>query len=80
MSASTQGVEASTVHIRTAESEYICEEVPVSLEHSSIDYLAERKKPLRARYIYGVIFLIMNLCAWFVRDYGQLVLPQLHCK
>lgn len=80
MSESAQAVEASTVHIRTTEVEDICEEVAVSLEHNSIDYLAERKKPLRARYIYGVIFLIMNLCAWFVRDYGQLVLPQLHCK
>ncbi|XP_024931765.3 uncharacterized protein LOC107422600 [Ziziphus jujuba] len=78
MSESAQAVEASTVHIRTTEVEDICEEVAVSLEHNSIDYLAERKKPLRARYIYGVIFLIMNLCAWFVRDYGQLVLPQLH--
>ncbi|KAF3457475.1 hypothetical protein FNV43_RR02133 [Rhamnella rubrinervis] len=78
MSASADSVEASTVHIRTIKSEVVPrEEVPRSLEHISMDYLAERKKPLRARYAYGTIFLIMNLCAWFVRDYGQLVLPQL---
>lgn len=57
------------------------EDVPQpSLEQKSMDYSAERKKSMRARYIYGVIFLIPNLCAWVVRDYGQVVLPQFHCK
>lgn len=55
------------------------EVVPESLERKRIDYLAERKKPLRARYAYGVIFLITNLWAWFVRDYAQRVLPELQC-
>lgn len=54
------------------------EEVPVSLEQRRFDHLPERKKALRARYAYGIIFLITNLCAWFVRDYGQRVLPELH--
>lgn len=54
-------------------------EVPVSLEQKRFVHLAERKKALRARYVYGIIFLITNLCAWFVRDYGQRVLPELHC-
>lgn len=45
-----------------------------------MDYLEETRTSLRARYIYGTIFLIMNLCAWFVRDYGQMILPQLRCK
>ncbi|GMN61434.1 hypothetical protein TIFTF001_030530 [Ficus carica] len=55
------------------------EDVPQpSLEQKSMDYSAERKKSMRARYIYGVIFLIPNLCAWVVRDYGQVVLPQFH--
>ncbi|PQP99609.1 putative serine incorporator [Prunus yedoensis var. nudiflora] len=53
------------------------EVVPESLEQKRIDYLAERKKPLRARYAYGVIFLITNLWAWLVRDYAQRVLPEL---
>ncbi|CAL2225551.1 unnamed protein product [Prunus armeniaca] len=55
-----------------------CEEVPESLEKKRIDYLAERKRPLRARYAYGIIFLITSLWAWFVRDYAQRVLPELH--
>ncbi|PRQ36897.1 putative serine incorporator/TMS membrane protein [Rosa chinensis] len=54
------------------------EVVPVSLEQRRSDHLTERKKALRARYVYGIIFLITNLCAWFVRDYGQRVLPELH--
>ncbi|KAL6194641.1 hypothetical protein ACLB2K_035722 [Fragaria x ananassa] len=54
------------------------EGVPVSLEQRRFDHLPERKKALRARYAYGIIFLITNLCAWFVRDYGQRVLPELH--
>lgn len=81
MSASAEAVEASTVYLRTTKSEVVpCQEVPRSLVHTSMDYFAERKKPLRSRYVYGAIFLIMNLCAWLVRDYGQLVLSQLHCK
>lgn len=55
------------------------EEGPVPLEQKRFDHLAERKEALRARYVYGIIFLITNLCAWFVRDYGQRVLPELHC-
>lgn len=55
------------------------EEVPESLEHKRINYMAERKRSLRARYAYGIIFLITNLWAWFVRDYAQRVLPELHC-
>lgn len=59
--------------------EAMVEVVPESLEQKRIDYLAERKRPLRARYAYGIIFLITNLWAWFVRDYAQRVLPELHC-
>ncbi|KEH41193.1 putative serine incorporator/TMS membrane protein [Medicago truncatula] len=51
------------------------EEVTSSLELSKVDYTKERTKSLHARYCFGIIFLIMNLVAWFFRDYGQSVLP-----
>ncbi|KAM1087352.1 hypothetical protein ACFX2B_012740 [Malus domestica] len=71
MNVSAEGVEAVAEVVPW-------EEVSESLEQKRIDYLAAKKKSLRARYIYGVIFLFTNLCAWFIRDYGQGVLPQLH--
>ncbi|KAL8167174.1 hypothetical protein V2J09_008673 [Rumex salicifolius] len=37
--------------------------------------MAEKNKSLRARFYYGIIFLLTNLVAWFVRDYGQRILP-----
>lgn len=56
------------------------EEVRASLEFNKVDYALERKKSLQARYYFGIIFLIMNLIAWFFRDYGQSILPWIHCK
>lgn len=56
------------------------EEVTSSLELSKVDYTKERTKSLHARYCFGIIFLIMNLVAWFFRDYGQSVLPWIRCK
>lgn len=47
-------------------------------EQNSNLYLAKRKKSLRVRYIYGIIFLITNFVAWFFRDYGEGVRPLLH--
>ncbi|XAR62739.1 hypothetical protein NMG60_11017600 [Bertholletia excelsa] len=47
-------------------------------EQKSGEYLARRKKSLRARYLYGIVFLLANLIAWCIRDYGQKVSPQLH--
>ncbi|CAH2059651.1 unnamed protein product [Thlaspi arvense] len=41
------------------------------IEQKSLFYYQEKKKSLRARYVYGTIFLVINLCAWFIRDYGQ---------
>ncbi|XP_059652317.1 uncharacterized protein LOC132299604 [Cornus florida] len=49
-----------------------------SLEQKSVECSVERKKSLRARYSYGIIFLFINLVAWLVRDYGQRASPQLH--
>ena len=50
------------------------------LEQKSNESLVKKKKSLRARYAYGMIFLIINLTAWFFRDYGEKILPLLHCK
>lgn len=81
MKVSTGAVEATEVDIRPRNSELVSEEeVRGSLEQNNVDYSVERKKSLRARYSYGIIFLVTNLIAWFVRDYGQRLLPQLHCK
>ncbi|KAI4346041.1 hypothetical protein L6164_013123 [Bauhinia variegata] len=52
------------------------EETQGSLELNNVDYSLERKKSQRARYSFGIIFLVMNLVAWFFRDYGQRVIPQ----
>ncbi|CAI9117941.1 OLC1v1019433C2 [Oldenlandia corymbosa var. corymbosa] len=48
-----------------------------ALEQKSYENLVYKKKSLRARYAYGTIFLIMNLIAWFFRDYGDKILPLL---
>lgn len=81
MSRSAEAIEAGAVHIRSSNSEIVYhEEATGSLERKSIDCSAEKKKSLRVRYFYGIIFLIINLIAWFIRDYGQKVLPQLHCE
>ncbi|XP_050239134.1 uncharacterized protein LOC126688478 isoform X1 [Quercus robur] len=80
MRVSTGAVEAAEVNIRPINSEVVSqEEVSGSLEQKNlVDYSAERKKSLQARYSYGIIFLVTNLIAWFIRDYGQRLLPQLH--
>lgn len=56
------------------------EEFPVVLQQKSMEYSIKSKRSSRARYSYGIIFLITNLIAWFVRDYGERVLPVLQCK
>ncbi|XP_071939315.1 uncharacterized protein [Coffea arabica] len=48
------------------------------LEQKSYENLVKKKKSLRARYAYGMVFLIINLTAWFFRDYGEKILPLLH--
>ncbi|KAG2308913.1 hypothetical protein Bca52824_028661 [Brassica carinata] len=47
------------------------------IEEKSLFYHQEKKKSLRARYVYGTIFLVINLCAWFIRDYAQKALTTL---
>ncbi|KAK0606645.1 hypothetical protein LWI29_002049 [Acer saccharum] len=70
MSRSAEAIGAGDVHIRSSNSEIV--------QQKSIDCSAEKWKSLRARYIYGILFLVTNLSAWFIRDYAQKVLPQLH--
>lgn len=56
------------------------EVVPVERECKDFECLTERKRSLQARYVYGFIFLLTNLMAWAIRDYGYKVFPHLHCK
>ncbi|CAN8247762.1 unnamed protein product [Cochlearia groenlandica] len=47
------------------------------IQEISLFYYKEKNKSLRARYVYGTLFLIINLCAWFIRDYAQKTLSLL---
>nr|XP_043613717.1 probable serine incorporator [Erigeron canadensis] len=40
---------------------------------SSIECLVRKKRSLRGRFTYGIIFSLINLVAWFLRDYGHRV-------
>ncbi|KAL0414148.1 UNVERIFIED_CONTAM: hypothetical protein Sradi_1616500 [Sesamum radiatum] len=55
------------------------EEQPASGQ-KSVKCSVRKKKSLRARYAYGVIFLLTNIIAWLFRDYGERILPVLPCK
>ncbi|XVF65027.1 hypothetical protein PTKIN_Ptkin09bG0213800 [Pterospermum kingtungense] len=81
MSGSVAAVEASVIHISSSNSELV-QRVKASFEAkiNNVDCSEERKKSLRARYFYGIIFLITNLTAWFIRDYGRTVFPPLYYK
>ncbi|MCL7049047.1 hypothetical protein MKW94_009290 [Papaver nudicaule] len=59
------------------------EEAPIATvkcKSNTLEYSAERRKSLRARYIYGSIFLLMNLMTWFIRDYGHNIFHNDLCK
>ena len=84
MGGSDEAIEAATtMQTDTTKTEVVLvppqQEVPASSAQKSMEHKAERKRSMRARYIYGIVFLISNLCAWIVRDYGQLAQPQFHC-
>ncbi|XP_008438413.1 uncharacterized protein LOC103483517 isoform X1 [Cucumis melo] len=68
----SQGGEGRGEHTRQGNSEFVSWEIP------NADYANEKKKSLRVRYVYSIIFLVTNLIAWFLRDYGQRIVPQLH--
>ncbi|KAG7028786.1 Serine incorporator 3, partial [Cucurbita argyrosperma subsp. argyrosperma] len=67
----SQGGEGRGVHTRQGNSEFVSWETP------NADYASEKKKSLRVRYVYAVIFLMTNLIAWFIRDYGKRIIPQI---
>jgi len=76
MSASEVTTEATAAHANLRDSQSVLQvQVIASLELNRVDYAEGRKKSLRARYYFGIIFLIINFIAWFFRDYGQGVLP-----
>ncbi|KAK8338084.1 hypothetical protein V6Z12_A09G227500 [Gossypium hirsutum] len=50
------------------------------MDPKNVDWCEERNKSLRARYIYAIIFFIINLTAWFIRDYGHSVFPPPYYK
>ncbi|KAF4367245.1 hypothetical protein G4B88_026752, partial [Cannabis sativa] len=68
-------VEDTRIHVIVASASAAA---TTSSAQKSMDFVLEKKKSMRARYAYGIIFLIPNLCAWIVRDYGQMIQPQLH--
>lgn len=55
-------------------------EIIRAIEEKSLFYYKEKKSSLVARYVYGIIFLITNLCAWFIRDYAQTALALIPCN
>ncbi|XP_022974477.1 serine incorporator 3 isoform X1 [Cucurbita maxima] len=67
----SQGGEGRGVHTGQGNSEFVSWGTP------NADYASEKKKSLRVRYVYAVIFLLTNLIAWFIRDYGKRIIPQL---
>ncbi|KAH1046838.1 hypothetical protein J1N35_037622 [Gossypium stocksii] len=80
MSGSGAAVEASVIQVSSSNSE-LDQRVEASFEAmNNVDCSEERKKSLRARYFYGIIFLITNLTAWFIRDYGHTTFPPLYYK
>ncbi|KAJ6843117.1 putative serine incorporator isoform X1 [Iris pallida] len=59
-------------------SKEIPREQSLSAKQESDIYYGKRKQSLRARYVYGFIFLATNLFAWFIRDYGHKILASFH--
>lgn len=80
MIGSVEVVEDKTAEGSVENLEVVQGEESISIKHKRVNCTVEKKNSLRARYVYGFIFLLTNLFAWFIRDYGQKVLPELHCK
>ncbi|OMP09187.1 TMS membrane protein/tumor differentially expressed protein [Corchorus olitorius] len=77
MNVAAAAVGATVINIGSSNSQFV-QQVKASVEPNNVDCSEERKKSLRARYFYGIIFLITNLIAWFIRDYGQSVFPPIY--
>ena len=43
-------------------------------------YSVKRKQSLQTRHMYGFIFFLTNLLAWFVHEYGHKFLHILPCR
>ncbi|XP_010264010.1 PREDICTED: serine incorporator 3 isoform X2 [Nelumbo nucifera] len=74
----TEDIETDVVRANPTSSDVITCEEKNAYTGKSVLYSIERKKSLQARYVYGFIFLLTNLIAWFFRDYGHKILPELH--
>ncbi|PIA42577.1 hypothetical protein AQUCO_02000192v1 [Aquilegia coerulea] len=48
-----------------------------SMEHSFCSQFLNGSNPWMARYVYGLIFLVMTLFAWGIRDYGRELLKEI---
>lgn len=49
-------------------------------EDSWFSQFRNGSNPWMARYVYGLMFLIANLLAWVVRDYGRASLTEMKSK
>lgn len=47
---------------------------------SWLDQFRHGSNPWMARYLYALLFLIANLLAWAVRDYGHSILKEMKSK
>lgn len=50
------------------------------MEGSWFSQFRHGSNPWMARYIYGLIFLVANLLAWAIRDYGPNILSEMRSK
>lgn len=51
------------------------------IKHGSwLDQFRHGSNPWMARYLYAILFLIANLLAWAVRDYGHSILKEMKSK
>lgn len=53
---------------------------PDIVEDSRWSKFCNGPSPSLARYAYGLIFLVTNILAWAIRDYGQTALSGLKSK
>lgn len=49
-------------------------------ENSWFSQFRNGSNPLMARYVYALMFLVANLLAWAVRDYGRGALTEVQSK
>lgn len=62
------------------EMEGITERYSKIMKGSWVDQFRYGSNPWMARYLYALLFLIANLLAWAVRDYGLSILKEIKSK